>query len=156
MMWEPVTYDQKEIAMRKAAVIVMLVLLLGLAACGGASPGGDELRGGGESQVAGEGDPSAGKDLLVQGSIGTQAGCTTCYSLEPGVIGLGPSLAQAGAEAALRVEGRSAADYLRASILTPDAYIVDGFGGGVMPSTYGDELTEQQVADLVASLLTLR
>jgi len=148
--------------MREAVVIMMLVLLLGVAACGGASPagdqlpGGDELPGGEGSQAAGEGDPSAGKDLLVQGLIGTQAGCTTCHSLEPGVTGLGPSLAGVGVEAASRVEGSSAADYLRESILTPDAYIVAGFGGGVMPGTYGGELTEQQVADLVAFLLTLK
>ena len=121
----------------------MLVFLLGLVACGGDAP------------AAGENDVSAGKDLLVQGAIGTQAGCTTCHSLEPGVIGLGPSLANAGTEAASRVEGMAASDYLRESILAPDAHVVEGFGGGVMPATYGAELTEQQVADLVAYLLTL-
>jgi hypothetical protein len=143
--------------MRKAVGIVVLVLLLGLAACGSNElPAGADLPGGEASQAAGEGDPSAGKDLLIQSSIGTQAGCTTCHSLEPGVIGLGPSLANTGAEAASRVAGMSAAEYLRESVLTPEAYIVAGFGGGVMPSTYGDELTEQQVTDLVAFLLTLK
>jgi mono/diheme cytochrome c family protein len=135
--------------MRKLVLILVLALVLGLAACGGDSaPAGDE------SQAVGEGDVTAGKDLFVQGLIGTQAGCATCHSLEPGLIGLGPSLAAAGAEAGGRVEGASAAVYLRESILAPNAYLVEGFAG-IMPVTYGDELTEQQVADLVAFLLTL-
>ena len=96
-----------------------------------------------------------GEGLYVQGLIGTQAGCPTCHSLEPGMIGLGPSLATAGAEAGARVAGTFAAVYLRESILAPDVFVVEGFAGGIMPVTYGDELTEQQVADLVAFLLTL-
>jgi len=137
---------EKEIAIRKSVI----TLVLGLVACrGDSSPASDE------GQAVGEGDGTTGKDLFAQGLIGTQAGCPTCHSLEPGLIGLGPSLATAGAEAGDCVEGTSAAVYLRESILAPDAFVVEGFACGIMPMTYGDQLNEQQVADLVAFLLTL-
>ena len=136
--------------MRKLVLTLVLVMVLGLVACGGdSSPSSDD------SQAVGEGNSTAGEDLYVQGLIGTQAGCPTCHSLEPGMIGLGPSLTTAGAEAGARVAGTFAAVYLRESILAPDAFVVEGFAGGIMPVTYGDELAEQQVADLVAFLLTL-
>lgn len=35
------------------------------------------------------------------------------------------------------------------------AFAVDGFTAGVMPAALGDDLSEQQLADLVAYLLTL-
>jgi len=72
------------------------------------------------------------------------------------VMGLGPSLATVGTEAGNRVAATSAVDYLRESIVAPDAHIVEGFASGLMPPAYGDELTEQQVTDLVAFLLTLK
>ena len=134
--------------MWKVALVLVFVLLLGLAACGGdAAPAGEP---------AAEGDATTGKALFVQGTIGSQVGCAICHSLEPGVMGLGPSLATVGTEAGNRVADTSAVDYLRESIVAPDAHIVEGFAGGLMPPTYGDELTEQQVADLVAFLLTLK
>ena len=47
-------------------------------------------------------------------------------------------------------------DYLRESILNPDTYTTEGFSAGVMPAALADELSDQQVADLVAYLLTLK
>ena len=71
------------------------------------------------------------------------------------MVGLGPSLATAGGEAGARVEGYSAAVYLRESIPAPDTFVSEGLACGIMLVTYGDELTERQVADLVAFLLAL-
>jgi mono/diheme cytochrome c family protein len=34
----------------------------------------------------------------------------------------------------------------------PDAEIASGFTAGIMPAVYGDQLDEQQLADLVAFL----
>ena len=53
------------------------------------------------------------------------------------------------------VEGLSATDYLRQSILEPDAYVVDGWPAGQMLPVYGDRLTENQIESLVEYLLTL-
>ena len=49
----------------------------------------------------------------------------------------------------------SAAEFLEQSIVEPDAVITEGFSPGVMYQNYGSELTEQEIADLVAFLETL-
>ena len=48
----------------------------------------------------------------------------------------------------------SAEEYLRQSILEPDAYIVEGFPAGQMLPNLGEILSPQQIDDLVAFLLT--
>jgi cytochrome c551/c552 len=137
--------------MRKLMLVLVLGLLLGLVACGGGSaPAGEE------GPAAASGDAAAGESLYSQSLIGTQAGCMTCHSLEPDVVMVGPSMANIGAEAASRVSGQGAEEYLRQSILEPNAYIVEGFGQGLMPGGYGDELSEEQLNDLIAYLLTLK
>ncbi len=139
--------------MKKLLFVVALILLIvALAACGGES----SPSGGDEGAAAGPGDAGAGKKIFEQTLIGTQAGCITCHSLEPGVTMVGPSLATIGTDAGSRVAGMSAEEYIRQSILEPDAYIVEGFSAGVMPIALADELTDQQVNDLVVYLLTLK
>ncbi len=58
--------------------------------------------------------------------------------------------------AATRVSGKSAEEYIRESILDAGAFVVDGFPDGLMPRTFADTLTLDQIDDLVAFLLTLR
>jgi cytochrome c len=65
-------------------------------------------------------------------------------------------LANIGAEAGGMGSGLSAEEYLRQSIVEPDAYVVEGFGQGLMPAGYGDALTAQQLDDLVVYLLSLK
>lgn len=69
---------------------------------------------------------------------------------------LGPNLAGVGAAAASRVAGQSAEQYLRTTLLDPDAYLVEGFQEGIMYRGYEEELTQQEVSDLIAYLLTLQ
>jgi cytochrome c oxidase subunit 2 len=45
------------------------------------------------------------------------------------------------------------ADYLHQSIMEPSAFVVEGYPD-VMPHTYGETLTDQQISDLIAYLLT--
>jgi hypothetical protein len=47
-------------------------------------------------------------------------------------------------------------EYLRQSLVDPDAYLVEGYPPGAMLPDVADRLTEQQLDDLVAFLLTLR
>ena len=68
---------------------------------------------------------------------------------------VGPSLAGVKAVASQEVPGQSAEAYLRESIVDPDAHVVEGFSPGVMPSTYGTQLSDEQITDLVAYLMTL-
>ncbi len=124
--------------MRKT-LLVILVLSLALvliAACGG---GGDA--GGGDDQA------KAGQKIFAQAVTGSQAGCSTCHSLDGNVV-VGPSMQGVG--------GRLSAAELKTSILDPEAVLADGFASGLMPAVWGDELSDEQVDQLVAYLSTLK
>jgi mono/diheme cytochrome c family protein len=54
------------------------------------------------------------------------------------------------------VSGQSAEEYLHESVVEPNAYVVEGFPANVMPTNYGSQLTDQQITDLVAYMLTLK
>jgi cytochrome c oxidase subunit 2 len=101
-------------------------------------------------------DSATGETLFRQSVIGSSAGCSTCHSTEPGIIIIGPSLAGLAVAAGGRVEGQSAEAYIRESILNPDAHLVEGYPQGVMPAKYAEQLSTEQVDNLVAYLLTLK
>ncbi len=101
------------------------------------------------------GNPERGRSLFMGTGLGVNAGCRTCHSLDPDVRIVGPSLAGVGRRAETRIEGVEADEYLRQSILDPDAYVVDGFPAGQMFPNYREKLNDQQIEDLVAFLLTL-
>lgn len=82
------------------------------------------------------------------------ANCATCHSLEPDIRIIGPSLAGIATRAAERVPGMSAEAYIRASILRPGEYIVDGYEN-VMAQNLGEILDVDEVNNLIAFLLTL-
>jgi mono/diheme cytochrome c family protein len=142
--------------MSKRILIVMMLslALVLLAACGG---GGGTTETGGD-EAAPIGDVANGATLFSQPVIGTAnaPGCITCHSLEPDVVIVGPSQAGLGTRAETRVPGQSAEEYIRNSIINPDDYVVEGFAPGVMYQNYGEELTEQEINDIVAYTLTLR
>lgn len=96
-----------------------------------------------------------GRRIFEQGVRGAATGCRICHSLEPDRVLVGPSLAGVGSRAGSRVPGMTAEEYLRQSILEPDAYVVDGFPAGQMLDIYGDILTDEQVDALVAFLMSL-
>lgn len=90
------------------------------------------------------GDAVAGEALYLE------LGCAACHTLD-GTPGVGPSYLGLGERAASTVEGLSAEEYLRESILRPCDYVAEGFAC-VMPQNYGDQLDPQGLADLVAFL----
>jgi cytochrome c2 len=124
-------------------LLVNILIGLLLAACGG------------PASASSLGNPAEGKMLFNQASIGAAPSCVTCHSLEPGKVIVGPSLAGVATRAEERVPGISAADYLRECITDPNSYVVDGFSAGVMYQSFRDVLTEKQIDNLVAYLLTL-
>lgn len=101
------------------------------------------------------GDPLAGRGLYFEQTAGTNASCQICHSLEPGKVLVGPSFAGVATRAADRVPGLTAEEYLRQSILEPDAYVVEGFPSGQMIPNLDEILTDEEIDDLVAFLLTL-
>ena len=102
------------------------------------------------AQALASADPARGEQLAVS------TGCLACHSLDEGVTIVGPSWYGLGDRAGSRVEGQSAEEYLYRSIVSPDDYVVEGFPPGIMPQIYGDTLNEQEIADLIAYLLTLK
>jgi mono/diheme cytochrome c family protein len=129
--------------MRKSWLIVLVFSLL-ITACGGRARAGSD------------GDPEAGKALFQQTTIHDAPACSTCHSTEPGKVIVGPSLAGIASRAGSRKEGFTAEAYIRQSILEPNAYIVDGFPSGVMYQKFKDILTEEELSNLAAYLLTLQ
>lgn len=78
-------------------------------------------------------------------------GCVACHSLD-GTPGAGPSwlgiyMAERPLDDGTTVIGDE--DYLRLSILEPDAEIVAGYQPGIMPANYGERF-EQREAELMA------
>jgi len=69
---------------------------------------------------------------------------------------VGPSLAGIATRGGSRIEGLDAAAYIRASIMTPDAYVVEGFPEGIMPADFKEHLSPEDLEAVVAFLLTLR
>jgi len=104
--------------------------------------------------TAGSGDPTEGEALFGLPMIAGAPGCIVCHSLQPGVRMIGPSMADAATVATGAVDGLSAEEFLRQSIVQPDAHITEGFMAGLMPQDYGTTLSTQQIDDLVAFLLT--
>ncbi len=127
--------------MKKMAFLVLiLVLTVALvAACGG----------GDKSSSSGSTDPdvAAGKALFEQTTLEGNAGCVTCHSVEPGKTVVGPSLA------GIASKGE---EFIRESIINPDADVTEGFPAGTMPPDYGEKLSDEQINQLVKYLMTLK
>lgn len=135
--------------------ILILALSLVLVACGGGDDGGGDTS---EAEPAGGASAARGEELYKQTTIGSASapGCITCHSLDEGVTLVGPSHAGIGTRAETSVEGMSAAEFLEQSIREPDVVITDGFSPGVMYQNYDTDLSDQEIADLVAFLETLK
>jgi mono/diheme cytochrome c family protein len=88
------------------------------------------------------GDAAAGKTLF-----------TSCAGCHGDTDGAGPARVGMGERAATRIEGMSATDYLHQSIVEPGAFVVDGFTN-IMPATFGETMSDQEISDLIAYLLT--
>jgi len=118
-------------------VLVLSLLIVIAAACGG----------GNKAAPSGDADVAAGKAIFEKAVLGSDPGCVTCHAREAGKTIVGPSLAGIGSK------GEA---FIRTSILDPEAEITEGFPAGTMPKTFKDDLSEQQLNQLVKYLMTLK
>ncbi len=121
------------------------LLLLFLAACGGAEPAA--------TIVPPTLDPNS---PAGRGKVLFSTHCATCHTVEEGTDLVGPSLAGIGSAAAGRVEDMDAEFYLSRSILYPDDFVVEGYEAGTMQQNFAATLTSEEVDNLVAYLLMLQ
>lgn len=82
-------------------------------------------------------------------------GCGGCHNVDPAITLTGPTWHNLADTAANREPGVGPAQYLYESIINPGAYLVADYPGGVMPATFGETISTEDMADLVAYLLTL-
>jgi mono/diheme cytochrome c family protein len=96
-----------------------------------------------QAQPQPEGDPQAGRQVF------TQMGCNGCHTFGPAGSSsqTGPNLDELPQLA--EKAGQPLDEFVRESIVNPDAYVEEGFPEGVMPAWSGED---KQLADLVAFL----
>lgn len=80
-------------------------------------------------------------------------GCIGCHALDPAVVMSGPTWHNMADTAVNRVSSQSPAQYIHESIVAPNAYVVSGYPANVMPQNYGDIISPEDLADLIAYLL---
>lgn len=98
------------------------------------------------------GDPAIGKEIFETGGT-SGIPCASCHSID-GTALVGPTLQGISVTAGQRVSGQSVEDYLRASIVNPSEYIVEGFSDS-MNKDYAEKLSEEDINGIIAYLLTL-
>lgn len=103
-----------------------------------------------------EGDPERGQEIFNTFQTMANFACSNCHLVDSESMLIGPGLLNIGQRAATREDGLSATDYIRQSILEPNAYVVEGYTANLMPQNFADIFTEQDLSDLIAYLMTLR
>lgn len=83
-------------------------------------------------------------------------GCISCHSLKPNIKTVGPTLFKIGLRADKMIKGLNAKEYLKQSIINPDAFIVSGYSPAIMFSHYQSELSVVEVDNLVSYLQSLK
>jgi mono/diheme cytochrome c family protein len=130
--------------------LALVPIVLALAACGGGKTAGPfpktVIGTVPTAPTVAKGAPARGKALFAS------SGCGGCHTFKPAATNgkVGPDLDKLAADA-LKAKQGSLEQYTFNSIKNPSAYVVPGYPNGVMPN-YGTQLTDQQIADLVAFL----
>ncbi len=120
------------------------------------------------------GDPENGQVLFTTIIPQTGFACSTCHRVDSAETLIGPGLlniADPAHDPALHEHGESdheatetpqiertmdeVVDYIRTSILHPSDFVVPGFPDLLMPQVYEQLLSEQEINDLIAYLITL-
>ena len=103
------------------------------------------------AEEAGSGEEAGGVQELGRTTFGS-AGCGGCHAFAPAGTDaeIGPSLDNLAADA--EAAGVPLEEYIRQSIVDPNAEVVEGYQPGVMPTSYGETLSPEELDALVAYL----
>ena len=107
---------------------------------------------GGAAEGAADDPASMGK------VVATQYGCVACHTVD-GKAGVGPSWQGLSGHEVELVSGETVTaddDYLRESILSPNAQVVKGFQPNIMPQTFGTQLSPEQIDSVIAYINSLK
>jgi cytochrome c oxidase subunit 2 len=101
--------------------------------------------------------PSEAAGAQLGATLAQAQGCLGCHSIDGSQL-VGPTwVGLYGSQVILKDDASAVADeeYLRRAILETNAEIVKGYPANIMPSTYGDTLSEEQVDALVEYIKSL-
>jgi cytochrome c oxidase subunit II len=103
------------------------------------------------AEEAGSGAIGGNVQELGRTTFGS-AGCGGCHTFTPAGTDaeVGPSLDNLAADA--KDAGKPVREYVRQSIVDPNAVVVQGYQSGVMPTTFGETLSSEELDALVAYL----
>lgn len=110
-------------------------------------------------QVAEPGDEGPrDPEVLFNQPFPNGMGCVACHNLAvdqtPTSRGpVGPNFGNLAENAANRVAGLSAEEYIHQSIVAPNDYVVEGYPSGIMPQTFGEQMSEEEINAMVTWLL---
>jgi mono/diheme cytochrome c family protein len=127
--------------------VIFLPILILLAACSSDNPQPT-----GSPTSLPPGDAAHGAELFTQ-SVNGAPPCSTCHTLDGSTV-VGPSMQGYSERAGTRISGKSAEEYTLESITQPASFLAPGFAN-VMYTNYATAFTPQEVADLIAYLLSL-
>ena len=99
------------------------------------------------------GDAARGESLTVPYN------CIGCHVTDNSLVELAPTwseIADTSVGRAQQLGLAGPAMYLYTSITNPNSFIVNGYDSDVMPETYSEDMSEQELADLLTYLLSLR
>jgi len=102
-----------------------------------------------------EGDPTRGQAIYTgqeRSQLRAQLGCAGCHAggaqapdtEEQWSLIINERLNEA------QFDGYTPEQYIAESIVMPNAYIVDGYNSGVMPQLYGDQISAQDLVDIIS------
>ncbi len=94
-------------------------------------------------------------DTIFHNGAAEAPACIGCHTLSGEDTATAPSLAGLSDRAGARVAGLSAEDYVHQSIIDPNAFVVPGYGAGLMFQQYAEKLSPEQIDALVAYVLSL-
>jgi len=97
---------------------------------------------------------TAGANAAAGKAVFVSSGCGACHTFAPAgtQATVGPNLDTAPAADA-KTAGMPLVAFVKESIVDPNKYIAKGFPKGVMPSTFGTQLSKTQLDGLVSFIV---